>query len=529
MPPDGHQSDRRVLLLPPTARDGEASRALLASAGIDCFLCPDLQHLCGETTAGAAALIIPEETVSADTSDRLGHLIRQQPFWSDLPVIVLSRSGVESPAVGKALAQLGNVTVIERPVRISTLVSAVRVALRARERQYQARDYFAEQRRAEQMVREARDAAEAANRSKDQFLAVLSHELRTPLSPVVLTVSAMQNDPALPDHLREDLAMVRRNIELETKLIDDLLDVSRVTSGKLRLRMEPVSVHDLLRYVLEVCAADLTFKHLTVRMDLAAAHDMVIGDPARLQQVFWNLLKNAIKFSPEGCHIAVRTSNPAAGQVLVEVADVGMGIPPELMPRLFNAFEQGDPGITRQFGGLGLGLAISKAVIDLHGGTIVAHSDGRDRGSKFTISLAAAPAAAPRSSSRSRPSESNGHPARRVLLVEDHADTSRALARLLTGQGYLVKTAGTVAAALRLADAEPFDILVSDIGLPDATGYQLMEQVRHRLKGIALSGYGMESDLQRSRDAGFSDHIVKPIDVVQLVGVIRRVTAGSAE
>lgn len=278
------ESDRRVLLLAPTARDGEASCRLLNSAAIACILASTIDDLCRLVAEGAAAVILPEEAVFADFANQLAAVLAKQPVWSDVPVIVLSRSGAESAAVDKAIATLGNVSIVERPVRMSTLLSVVRAALRARERQYQVRDYLEELREAERAVRAARDTAEAASRAKDQFLAVLSHELRTPLSPVVMTVASMQEAPGISNDLREQLAMVQRNVELETKLIDDLLDVSRVINGKLHMRMEPLSLHDAIRDALEVCASDVRGKRLDVVINLGAANDLVNGDPARLRQ-----------------------------------------------------------------------------------------------------------------------------------------------------------------------------------------------------------------------------------------------------
>src|SRR6185369_1412039 len=213
-----------------------------------------------------------------------------------------------------------------------------------------------------------------ANSAKDRFLAVLSHELRTPLSPVVMSIAAMETDPGLPPSYREEVGMIRRNVELEARLIDDLLDLSRVTNGKLRLRMEPASVHGLLRHVVQICASDLDAKRLRLTSDLTAAEDRVTADPARLQQVFWNLLKNAIKFTPEGGRIAVRSRTAEDGRIAVEVEDSGIGIAADVLPRMFDAFEQGDTPAAWHAGGLGLGLAISKALIEMHGGTIRAES-----------------------------------------------------------------------------------------------------------------------------------------------------------
>jgi PAS domain S-box-containing protein len=376
--------------------------------------------------------------------------------------------------------------------------------------------------------REARAEAEAANRAKDKFLAVLSHELRTPLSPVVMTIPAMEIDPELPFKFREDLAMVRRNIDLEVKLIDDLLDLSRVTSGKLRLHMQPVRVHELLVHVVRSSQGETSGKRLSIRHELRAANDRLTADPARLQQVFWNLLRNAVKFTPEGGEVIVSTRNAEQnGHLLVEVMDTGVGIPAEILPRVFDAFEQGDARMTRQFGGLGLGLAIAKAVVEMHGGTITAASDGRDRGSTFTVRLdvAAGEAATEPRARGGLVGERQALARPKVLLVEDHPDTARTLARLLQMSGYDVRTAHSVAAALQLAAAQPFDVVVSDIGLPDATGYELMEQIggRYGIRGIALSGYGMEDDMRKSREAGFVDHVVKPVNVEQLGVVIARV------
>ncbi len=382
--------------------------------------------------------------------------------------------------------------------------------------------------------REARAEADAANRAKDKFLAVLSHELRTPLSPVVMTIPAIESDPDLPAKFRQSLAMIRRNIDLEVKLIDDLLDLSRVSSGKLRLQMETVHVHDVLRRAVDNSAREITDKRISVHEDFAAANDRMTADPARLQQVFWNLIRNAVKFTPAGGDLFIRTWDASEnGQVSIEIRDNGVGIPADLLPRIFDAFEQGDSRMTQQFGGLGLGLAIAKAVVEMHGGTIGAASDGRDKGATFTLqfnTVSVERVSAPRSRDSDAAPRKQSSQAR-VLLVEDHADTAQTLSKLLSKLGYQVKTAHSAALALELAGGEPFDVLLSDIGLPDATGYALMEQIRqqYQIKGIALSGYGMEDDIRKSRDAGFCEHVTKPVNVEQLQVVIDRVIAGDSK
>jgi two-component system CheB/CheR fusion protein len=383
-----------------------------------------------------------------------------------------------------------------------------------------------ERKRTETLLREAKDTAELANQSKDRFLAVLSHELRTPLTPVLLTVASLEHDPSLGPEVREDLTMMKRNIELETKLIDDLLDLSRITSGKLDLVIDTVDLNEVVRQVCTICAPQLREHAVFLEADLEEGVGMVAADSARLQQVLWNVVKNAIKFTSKNGTIHVSTARRNDGYCEVRVRDHGIGIPAEHLPHVFNAFEQGGPNITRQFGGLGLGLAISKALMDLHHGAIRAESAGAGQGATFIIEL---PSKAMTTTAKIRlttPPESATLPRLRLLLVEDHVDTARILSRQLAKSGVTVIQATDVDSAIRLAGSEPFDVLVSDLGLPDGTGYDIMRHVResHGVPGIAMSGYGMEEDMRRSREAGFAEHLVKPIDLRELISAIRRVT-----
>jgi PAS domain S-box-containing protein len=390
-----------------------------------------------------------------------------------------------------------------------------------------ARD-ITELKRARADLREAKEIAEAANKSKDTFLAALSHELRTPLNPVLMTIAAMDMNPELAPAFRGDVAMIRRNVELEVKLIDDLLDLSRVVAGKLTLNMVTVDVNEAVDHVCATCRPYILEKAIHLHCDVPDASFHVKADPARLQQVLWNLLRNAAKFTPDRGDIFVSVSKIDAEHVRIQIRDTGIGIEPDVLPRVFNAFEQGDASITREFGGMGLGLAISKTLTEMHRGTIRAESGGRDRGSIFTVELPIVPA----------PKHSSAAPAKRerdkkvglrVLVVDDHADTTLVMSKLLSTYGHKVKTAGSAADALDLAGKEHFDVIVSDIGLPDATGYELMQQIksRHSMKGIAMSGYGLDEDMRRSREAGFSDHVVKPANVDQLEQTIRRVVGES--
>ncbi len=377
--------------------------------------------------------------------------------------------------------------------------------------------------RAERAAREA----EAANRAKDDFIAVLSHELRTPLTPVLATVSFLEAKPDLPEELRPELVAIRRNVEMEAKLIDDLLDLTRISRGKIELHPEAVDAHAVLRHCLENYQDQIEAKRVAVSLNLWAKHHLVWADPARLQQVFANLLGNAVKFTPADGRIALTTANDQQGRLVAEVNDTGVGIEAEALPRLFNAFEQGERTVTRKFGGLGLGLAISKSIVEMHSGRLTAASDGKDKGATFTLCLDTVPVPAAPELKPPPNAEGTSPPSKglRILLVEDHEDTLRVMARLLRSFGHDVKTAATVKSALGLSEGEQFDLLVSDIGLPDGSGLDIMRQVKaqQQLKGIALSGFGQDEDFRRSREAGFEQHLTKPVNFQQLRQVIQRV------
>ena len=391
-----------------------------------------------------------------------------------------------------------------------------------------------DQKRTEQELKQANELAESASRSKDQFLAMLSHELRTPLTPVLLIATASRDDPTTPEHLRPTFEVIRNNLELEARLIDDLLDVMRIIRGKLPYHFEAVDAHGQIVRALEICWSEAEAKGLLLVPDLSATEFHVRADAARLQQVLWNLIKNAVKFTPTGGTITLRTRNGPDG-LEIEVADTGIGIDPEVLPLIFNAFEQGEDMITKRFGGLGLGLAISRSIIEGHGGRLSVTSAGRGHGATFAIQLPVTAAddeatTVPQPTTLVAPgltpAEPRGPVECQVLLVEDDAMTARVMAKLLRQNGYLVTTANSVEAALAVADAE-YDLIVSDIGLPDGTGLDLIRAIKLRrdVPAIALTGYGMESDIEQSRAAGFAAHLTKPIDFAKLDQMIRHVAA----
>ncbi len=368
-------------------------------------------------------------------------------------------------------------------------------------------------------------AAQRANAAKDHFFAVLSHELRTPLNPVLMTVSAMETDPHLPEIVRADIAMIRRNVELEARLIDDLLDLTRISNNKLTLSRHVVDAHELLDYAVHIVRSDSSISQAPLRMELAATEFHTKGDPARLQQIFWNLLKNGVKFTPPTGHVLARTSNPAPGELLVEVIDTGRGIEPALLPVIFDAFQQEHLEDRPAPVGLGLGLAISKALADLHGGRLTVASAGRDQGATFSLRLTTVPSPPARPKLESQVDFPVVQ--LRILVVEDHETTAAAMVRLLSRRGHSVHIAHSVKTALEIAAQHPFDVVLSDLGLPDGNGFQLMEQLRDRygLRGVALSGYGMDLDQERSLRSGFSTHLTKPVDMPRLLGALAEVAA----
>jgi two-component system CheB/CheR fusion protein len=389
-----------------------------------------------------------------------------------------------------------------------------------------ARDVTA-QKQVQRELGAAKEQAESASRAKDQFLSVLSHELRTPLMPVLAAVSYIENNPHLPpDELRGHLEMIRRNVETEARLVDDLLDLTRIVRGKIQFDFEVVDAHAALRGAVSMVQREIVEKGLAMTVALRAKDHHVWADPGRLQQVFLNLLSNAVKFTPPGGGLALRSSDRDGGGLVVEVTDTGIGIEADALPRLFQPFEQGDRDVARRFGGLGLGLSIARSIVETHKGRISAASVGRDAGATFTVELptvppASAPGAMPARPSAAAPSPKNC----RILLVEDHDDTRAVMGRLLRSFGFHVSSAGTVREALQLAQSERFDLLVSDIGLPDGSGAEVMRHLKtHQgIKGIALSGYGQPEDVHRSAEAGFETHLTKPVNFHTLQQVIKKV------
>lgn len=517
----------RVLVLPPTRRDGELVERLLSQAGLTSMICETLATLSAAIDESTAAVVLTDDMLAGPALKNLLDTLQRQPHWSDTPFVVLAVGGTATDALSQ-LQSIASVTLLDRSVHMRTLLSAVQTAVRARTRQYQIRDLL-------ERERQARIEADRANQAKDRFLAVLSHELRTPLTPIVFAVAVLQREFSQPSlarratdsRLPQMLDMISRNIALETKLIDDLLDLSRLVQGKLQINARVIDIHNGVRDTLAMVEHDARGKHLTIETTLEATRPFVLADAARMQQVLWNLVKNAIKFTPEGGSIRIGTGNDG-NKLVITCEDTGIGIPSEVLPHVFEPFEQGGTEITRHYGGLGLGLAVSRSLVVAHGGSLTATSEGTGKGAKFIVVLPGATTeklTAPPVDSRPRDTL---HRPLNILIVEDHQDTAQSLRETLVRQGHRVRVAAAVAAALHDAAADPCELLISDIGLPDGTGIDLLRRIQPTptLGAIAMSGFGMEEDVARSHDAGFARHLTKPVDFVLLEETIAELSSG---
>ena len=484
----------RVVVWIARNRDAEFALQILARGGYVAERCDGLADLEAKMEAGAGCAVLAEEVLTDEVMSSLRRRLAAQEAWSDFPFIVFCARP------GSSHEELGNVSRLDRPVRVATLLSTVGSALRARRRQYEAED---------------------AIRLRDQFLAMLGHELRNPLGAIVLAVEILNRKSGASAKHR---GIIDRQARHLARLVDDLLDVSRVTSGKVALTRVPLDLEELLRRCLQSVEAAARAK--SIQVGLARSHTglTVEADSVRLEQVFSNLLVNAIKYSPPGSSVELSLS-AERDTAVVRVADNGIGIAPELLDRIFEMFVQAESSLDRSQGGLGIGLTLVKSLVELHGGSVTAHSEGRNRGSEFVVRLPLAARTAAIIDAPSRPS-----PARtplRVVLVEDNADIRESLCDYLGSVGYELQTAADGPSGLAVILAHRPDVALVDIGLPLLDGYAVARRVRAALGNgvrlIAVSGYGQAEDRQRALSAGFDEHLTKPVTLVALDELLARV------
>jgi signal transduction histidine kinase len=508
-----------VLILAPVGRDGALAAEALRHAGIASNVCTGIDQLCENLSGGAGTVLLTEEALSASAARRLLETLERQPPWSDVPLVVFTRGGEATAASLRTLELLGpyaNVSLLERPVRAITLVAAIRVALRARRRQHETRDYLAARERVEADLRVANAAAERAGQAKDRFLAMLGHELRSPLAAILNGIEVLDRVGAQRQDANRVRAIIGRQARHLTRLVDDLLDVSRITSGKIVLQRVPLDLRDIARQSAEsIRAAGTTRSH-----DVSVLTDdrpvVVEGDPVRLAQIVGNLLDNAVTYSPEGGPISVLVRQEE-GQAVLRVQDRGVGLEPEMLQTIFKPFTQIETSLRRPRGGLGLGLAVARGLVDQHGGSITAHSPGLGQGCEFVVRfpLSTVTLGPP----TDRPVASTTP--RRIVVIEDYADASESLRMLLTLEGHRVEVAGNGRAGLDLIVETQPDAALIDIGLPELDGYEVAQHVRRSTGGkamrlIALTGYGEPYDRARAHEAGFDRHLTKPVDAHDL-------------
>jgi signal transduction histidine kinase/CheY-like chemotaxis protein len=541
---DPHNMDERVLILAPTGRDASLTGKYLAEASITVEACASIEELCAGAEAGAGAALISEEALTPSALQCLVEALGRQPAWSDFPLVILtSGGGGATPAnLGalKLLGECGNMTLIERPTRVITLVTSIQSALRARRRQYQVREHLDAEKRAQEEAVEARKQAEAANRTKDVFLATLSHELRTPLTAVLGWAHILRSMKLDDETARHGLQIIERNALSQNQLIQDLLDVSRIITGKLRLDVRPVELTPIIEAALDSVRQAIEAKTIELDVEFGTESDVVNGDPDRLQQVVWNLLSNAIKFTSKGGSIGIRLERHGS-DVQIKVSDTGQGISPEFLPHVFERFRQEDGSTTRAHGGLGLGLAVVRHLIEQHGGTVSAESEGEQQGSTFTVNLPIiavneradeAESEADEIASQSQLNDSELLSGVRVLLVDDQPDARELLSLVLKHAGAEATSAASSAIALKMLVERRFDVLVSDIGMPDEDGFALISQIRSlsteeggSIPAIALTAYATDEDRQRALDAGFVEHLPKPVEPAELVAIVASLAA----
>lgn len=506
----------RVIVLAPTARDGDVTRKLLANARVDAVVGQGWRHAEELIREGAGALMVTDVTVADPGFAVLLDVLERQPPWSNLPVLALCRDGLQAPALREV--RLRNLTMLDRPTSMRAMVSAVQTALRGRRWQYQIRDQIDSLMRAERSLR-------MADQRKDEFLATLAHELRNPLAPIRTGLQLLSKHPQHHDQYKGVTDMMDRQMNQLLRLVDDLLEVSRISTGKLILQRELLDMRRVVEMALEACQPLIKRggHHLTVT--LPDAELCVDGDLTRLAQSLSNVVNNAAKYTPDGGSITVTLAR-IGNQAVLTVRDSGVGLPQDMIARVFDMFAQVNRSLERAQGGLGIGLALVKSLVTLHGGRVNAASDGLGQGSTFTIEL-------PLASQDSAPAPLTDAPAPapaspvRILVVDDNDDAAQSLAMLLSLSGHHVEVENSGLAALQKVASFLPQAVFCDVGMPGMDGHEFASRMRQDPRFVstllvALTGWGSEEDKKRSRAAGFDEHLTKPASVDAVSALLAR-------
>ena len=525
--------DERILIFAPVGKDAPLTLDVLNRTDLKGCVCETAHGLCLEFVRGAAVIMLTEEALEDPGIGELMECLRSQPAWSDIPILLFAdaeRSEIYLRTL-RLLEGLRNVVLLERPIRLGAALSLIRSAMRGRQRQYELRDLL-------RALADAREEAESVNRLKDEFLATLSHELRTPLNAILGWTTMLRDGNVQPRHVMRALDTIHRNATAQVQIVNDLLDVSRIVRGNIQLAPKLIALGPLLTLAVESIMPTAEAKGVSVTTSLGVEPVYVWADHNRLQQVFWNLLSNAVKFTSTGGK--VETSIDVEGtDVRVSVADTGRGIAPVFLPHVFERFRQADGSATREHGGLGLGLAIVRQLVELHGGRMTAESAGVGLGSTFTVYL-------PIRHVEKRPGISIPIERRarvraldlegaHILIVDDERDARDLLRTMLANTGARISEADSANEALRVFAEDRPDIMLADVAMPVQDGYSLMRTLRSLpdgegtlVRAVAVSAYARREDRQRALKAGFNDHVCKPVQPDELFDALERVWLQSA-
>jgi signal transduction histidine kinase len=499
----GKDVEYRILIHAPVGKDARLIAGLYERAGIDSFVCADLAQLLGELAQGAGALLIGDEAVTPEFLRVLKHFIDHQQGWSDLPLLIMTRRETGSTERQQRYLELGNVSLIERPAQGLTLVSAAQSALRARRRQYAMRE---------------------VDQRKDEFLAMLAHELRNPLAPIRAASDLLRIPTLDREKVQQTSEIISRQVKHMTGLIDDLLDLSRVSRGLVTLDASLLDAGQIVSGAVEQVRPLVDARRH--RLTIQTPHDTVFihGDQKRLVQIVANMLNNAAKYTPEGGEITLALQADD-DSVSFSVSDNGIGIAPHMLEHVFDMFAQAERSSDRSQGGLGIGLALVKNLVTLHGGRVSASSDGIGQGSRFAVTLPRAAAPAGDSAGGVHGIAAEAAHGLRLLIVDDNEDAGDLLGLYLEAAGYRVMVVQSAHAALESASTQAPDVCLLDIGLPDMDGNELARRLRQLPQTasatlVAITGYGQEADRARTAAAGFDHHFVKPVDMEALLEVL---------